>query len=277
MNPQTQHLVIGATGKTGSRVLKGLRELGFAPKGASRNGDVAFDWDDPTTWITALNGIDAVYLTYYPDLAVAKAPEDISKFCALAKMKGVKHITVLSGRAEPAAQVCENIIKQSGIGWTVIRASWFNQNFSEGLFRQFVMDGKIALPVTDITEPFVDIDDIAEIAIASLTEEKHIGQLYEVTGPDLISFGDIADKFTRHLNREIRFESISMDEFERRLNQSGVPQGVIEALVYLFGEVLDGRSESTTDGVERALGRPATGFDEYIRRNRQFFATAARA
>jgi uncharacterized protein YbjT (DUF2867 family) len=275
MGTQIQHLVIGATGKTGTRVLKGLEALGFAPKGASRHGDVTFDWDDPTTWTTALNGIDAVYLTYYPDLAVPKAPEDISKFCALAKMKGVKHITVLSGRAEPAAQICENIIMQSGISWTVIRASWFNQNFSEGLFRQFIIDGNIALPVTDVTEPFVDIDDIAEIAIASLTEERHSGQLYEVTGPELISFADIADKFSEHLNRKVGFESISMVEFEQRLRKSGVPQGAIEALIYLFGEVLDGRSESTTDGVARALGRPATRFDEYIQRNRQAFAELA--
>ena len=275
MNTQTQHLVIGSTGKTGTRVLNGLKALGFSPKGASRHGDVTFDWDDPTTWATALNGIDAVYLTYYPDLAVPKAPEDISKFCALAKMKGVKHITVLSGRAEPAAQICENIIMQSGINWTVIRASWFNQNFSEGLFRQFIVDGNIALPVTDVTEPFIDIDDIAEIAIASLTEERHRGQLYEVTGPELISFADVADKFSKHLRRTVGFESISMDEFERRLNKAGVPQGTIEALTYLFGEVLDGRSESATDGVQRALGRPATSFDEYIQRNRQAFTEAA--
>lgn len=275
MNTQGQHLVIGSTGKTGTRVLKGLKALGFSPKGASRHGDVTFDWDDPTTWTTALNGIDTVYLTYYPDLAVPKAPEDISKFCALAKMKGVRHITVLSGRAEPAAQICENIIMQSGISWTVIRASWFDQNFSEGLFRQFIMDGNIALPVTDVTEPFIDIDDIAEIAIASLTEEEHSGQLYEVTGPELISFADIADKFSKHLDREIRFESISMSEFERRLDQGGVPRGAIEALTYLFGEVLDGRSESTTNGVERALGRPATSFDEYIQRNQQAFTEAA--
>ena len=275
MNTQKQHLVIGSTGKTGSRVLKGLKALGFAPKGASRHGDVTFDWDNQTTWAAALNNIDAVYLTYYPDLAIPKAPEDISKFCALAKIKGVKHITLLSGRAEPAAQICENIIMQSGVSWTIIRASWFDQNFSEGLFRQFVIDGAIALPVSDVTEPFIDIDDIAEIAIASLTEQKHSGQLYEVTGPELISFADIADKFSKHLNRTVAFESISMVEFERRLKKSGVQQGAIEALIYLFGEVLDGRSESTTDGVERALGRRATSFDAYVQRNRQAFTEVA--
>ena len=275
MKTETQHLIIGATGKTGTRVMQGLKELGFNPKGASRNGDVHFDWDEPTTWSPALNGIDSVYLTYYPDLAVPKAPEDISRFCALAKMKGISHITVLSGRSEPAAQVCENIIKQSGIGWTVVRASWFDQNFSEGLFNQFIMDGNIALPVTDVTEPFIDIDDIAEIVVASLVDDKHSEQLYEVTGPELISFADIAAKFSAHLNREIGFESISMQEFESRLLRGGVPQGAIEALTYLFGEVLDGRSESTTDGVERALGRAATTFDEYIQKNLRFFTEAA--
>ena len=275
MNSATQHLIIGSTGKTGSRVMTGLKALGFKPKGASRNGEVHFDWDDPTSWSAALNGIDVVYLTYYPDLAIPKAPEDISRFCALAKMKGVKHITLLSGRSEPAAQVCENIIIQSGISWTVVRASWFDQNFSEGLFRQFIMDGNIALPVTDITEPFIDIDDIAEVVIASLTDDRHSGQLYEVTGPQLISFADIAARFSKHLNRKVNFESISIAEFESRLVRDGVPQGVIETLTYLFGEVLDGRSESTTDGVERALGRPATSFDEYIQKNMQFFTEAA--
>ena len=275
MKTETQHLIIGATGKTGTRVMQGLQELGFNPKGASRNGEVHFDWDEPTTWSPALNGIDSVYLTYYPDLAVPKAPEDISRFCALAKMKGIRHITVLSGRSEPAAQVCENIIKQSGIGWTVVRASWFDQNFSEGLFYQFIMDGNIALPVTDVTEPFIDIDDIAEIVIDSLIDDKHSEQLYEVTGPELISFADIAAKFSAHLNREVGFESISMPEFQSRLEKDGVPQGAIEALTYLFGEVLDGRSESTTDGVERALGRAATTFDEYIQKNLRFFTEAA--
>ncbi|CAA0123318.1 NAD(P)H azoreductase [Halioglobus japonicus] len=275
MHSVTQHLIIGSTGKTGSRVMAGLNALGFKPKGASRHGEVHFDWEDPTTWSAALNGIDAVYLTYYPDLAIPKAPEDISRFCALAKMKGVKHITLLSGRSEPAAQLCENIIIQSGIRWTVVRASWFAQNFSEGLFRQFIVDGNIALPVTDITEPFIDIDDIADVVVASLTDDRHSGQLYEVTGPELISFADIAARFGKHLNRKIGFESISIGEFQSRMARDAVPQDVIETVTYLFSEVLDGRSESITDGVENALGRPATSFDQYILKNKQYFTEAA--
>ncbi len=272
MKATTQHLIIGASGKTGSRVMQRLDKLGLQPKAAGRNAEVKFNWDDATTWSAALTGVDAVYLTYYPDLAVPKAPQDISKFCALAKIKGVKHITLLSGRGEPAAQTCENIVKQSGLNWTIIRASWFNQNFSEGLFRQFIMDGNIALPVADTTEPFVDIDDIAEVAVASLTDAKHNGQLYEVTGPELLNFGQLAERFSSLLNRQISFEQISLGEFQTRLNNDGVEPGAIEMLTYLFTEVLDGRNEFLTDGVQQALGRMPTSFDQFVLNNAHFFA-----
>lgn len=266
-----QHLIIGASGKTGSRVHPKLTRLGFQPKAASRNGEVKFDWNDPTTWAQALTGIDSVYLTYFPDLAIAKAPEDISRFCALAKIKGVNHITLLSGRGEPAAQVCENIIKQSGLSWTIVRASWFNQNFSEGLFKQFITGGHIALPVGLVTEPFIDIDDIADVVCASLTETGHNGQLYEVTGPELLSFADLAERFSRILGRQISFEQITLEDFRERLARDNTESGVIDALSYLFTEVLDGRNEYLTDGVKRALGRMPKTFDQYIVDNAHHF------
>jgi uncharacterized protein YbjT (DUF2867 family) len=219
----------------------------------------------------ALTDVDAVYLTYYPDLAIPKAPKDISRFCALAKIKGVKHITLLSGRGEPAAQTCENIVKQSGIDWTIVRAAWFNQNFSEGLFQQFIAQGSIALPVAHIGEPFVDIDDITEIAVAAMTSTRHNGQLYEVTGPELLSFPQLAQQFSDTLNRNIQFEEISLEEFQTRLRTSGVDEGAVGALTYLFTEVLDGRNASLTDGVQRALGRSPKNFQQYILDNVKFF------
>lgn len=275
MQTSTQHLVIGASGKTGSRVLHGLKELGFNPIAASRNGDVHFDWNAPYTWSKALNGADSVYLTYYPDLAVPKAPEDIAKFCALAQMKGVKHITLLSGRGEPAAQVCEDIVKRSGLSWTIVRAAWFNQNFSEGLFRQFIVSGEIALPVSLVTEPFVDVDDIADVVLASLTEDGHHGALYEVTGPELLSFAQVARRFSDLLNRSITFEQISLENFTNRMEAALVERGAIDMLVYLFTEVLDGRNEYLEDGVERALGRPATTFNQYVLKNAHCFSEVA--
>lgn len=275
MQSNTQYLVIGATGKTGTRVVAGLRKRGLAVKGASRNGEVHFDWQAPETWAPALNNIDAVYLTYYPDLAVPKAPEDIAKFCALAQIKGVKHITLLSGRGEPAAQVCEDIVKRSGLSWTIVRASWFNQNFSEGMFRDFILSGAIALPVSLVTEPFIDVNDISDVVLASLTESGHEQQLYEVTGPELLSFAQLAERFSKLLNRPIAFEQVTREEFVTSLRQAKVDAGAIEMLKYLFTEVLDGRNEYIADGVERALGRKPTTFNEFILNNLSAFHEVA--
>lgn len=264
-------LVIGASGKTGSRVYRQLKEMGLSVKGASRNGEIHFDWQAPETWSAALLDIDAVYLTYYPDLAIPEAPEDISKFCALAKIKGVQHITLLSGRGEPAAQVCEEIVQTSGLSNTIIRASWFNQNFSEGMFREFIEAGTIALPVGSVGEPFIDIDDICEVAVASLTDSRHNGQLYEVTGPELLSFAQLAGAFSNYLPNPVKFIQVSQQDFVTALQNNKVEPNAIATLKYLFTEVLDGRNEFLADGVERALGRPAKSFDRFIQDNLHFF------
>ena len=268
------YLVIGATGKTGARVLKKLDALGLDVKGASRNGEVYFDWRAPATWAASLVGVDAVYLTYYPDLAIPEAPDDIAKFCALARIKGVKHITLLSGRGEPAAQVCEEIVKTSGLNWTIVRASWFNQNFSEGMFRDFIEAGDIALPVGSVTEPFIDVDDICDVVVESLLETKHNGQLYEVTGPELLSFTQLAETFTHALQRPVNFTQVTLDEFVSSMQNNGVDPKAIEMLTYLFTEVLDGRNEQTSNGVERALGRPAKQFKDFVVDNIEAFSGA---
>lgn len=268
----SKYLIIGATGKTGARVYNKLSDLGLNVKGASRHGEIHFDWRKPETWAASLVDVDAVYLTYYPDLAIPEAPEDIAKFCALAKIKGVKHITLLSGRGEPAAQICEEIVQKSGLSWTIVRASWFNQNFSEGMFREFIDAGTIALPVGEVTEPFIDIDDICDVVVASLLDKKHNGCLYEVTGPELLSFSQLAKTFTEVLGRQINFVKISQQDFVSTMQSNGVDPQAIEMLTYLFTEVLDGRNEYLVDGVEQALGRPAKGFKDFVKGNAFAFA-----
>ncbi len=268
------YLVIGATGKTGARVYKKLSEMGLNVKGASRHGEIHFDWRAPETWSAALIGVDAVYLTYYPDLALPEAPQDIAKFCALAKIKGVKHITLLSGRGESAAQICEEIVQTSGLSWTVVRASWFNQNFSEGMFRDFIMAGKIALPVGLVTEPFIDVDDISDVVVSSLLDTKHNGHLYEVTGPELLSFSQLAEAFTEVLNVPVEFVQVSQSAFVETLQNNQVDPKAIEMLTYLFTVVLDGRNEFLSDGVEQALGRPAKSFKDFIKDNKSAFSGA---
>lgn len=268
------YLVIGATGKTGARVQKKLNELGFDVKGANRNGEIHFDWRSPETWAAALVDVDTVYLTYYPDLALPDAPDDIAKFCALARIKGVKHITLLSGRGEPVAQVCEDIVKTSGLNWTIVRASWFNQNFSEGMFRDFIEAGDITLPVGSVCEPFIDVDDVCDVVVESLLDPKHNGQLYEVTGPELLSFSQLAETFTYVLQRPVKFSQVTLDEFVSTMQNSGVDPKAIEMLTYLFTEVLDGRNEQLSDGVERALGRPSKQFKDFIIDNAEAFSGA---
>ena len=274
MSYYQNHLIIGANGKTGSRVMQRLQQMALAPKGASRNGDVRFDWENRTTWQPALQNIDAVYLTYFPDLAMPQAPDDIRHFCELAKAQGVKHITLLSGRGEEAAQVCEGIVQNSGLSWTIVRAAWFNQNFSEGLFRQFILQGKMALPVSGMREPFVDIDDIAEVVSASLTDKQHRYQLYEVTGPELLSFAELSQQFQDESGINLVFQSISLAEFQKTMTNAGASDAEVEMLSYLFSEVLDGRNEFLCDGVQQALGRPARSFRQFVQGNLAAFAEA---
>lgn len=267
-----QHLIIGSHGKTGSRVIRQLTSLGYNPKGASRHGDVTFDWHDRSTWAAAITGIDSVYLTYFPDLAIPKAPDDISQFCALAKQHGIKHITLLSGRGEDAAKVCEEIVKSSGLSWTIVRAAWFNQNFSEGLFRQFILSGKMALPVNAVTEPFVDTDDIADVVAASLTEPGHQHKLYEVTGPELLSFHQLAKRFSAVNHIDVIFESITLSQFQQNMHDVGASESEVEMLTYLFSEVLDGRNAYMCDGIQQALGRAPRSFSQYIQDNLTAFS-----
>ncbi|MBU3023633.1 NmrA family NAD(P)-binding protein [Aestuariibacter sp. A3R04] len=266
-----KYLVIGASGKTGSRVYQKLHDLGLDVQGASRNGEIHFDWQAPETWARALLGVDAVYLTYYPDLAMPQAPDDIAKFCALAKIKGVKHITLLSGRGEPAAQVCEEIVQTSDLSNTIVRASWFNQNFSEGMFHNFIVAGTIELPVGAVGEPFVDVDDICDVVVASLLDERHNGKLYEVTGPELLSFAQLADIFSKVLQTPISFVEVSLSDFVATLRDQKVDSHVIDMLTYLFTEVLDGRNAYAVDGVEQALGRSAKTFEQFVIANQNHF------
>lgn len=273
---QQQHLVIGASGKTGSKVMAGLQQRGYQPRAGGRNSAIVFDWCNRDTWEAVLSGIDAVYLTYYPDLALPQAPDDIAHFCRLAKNKGVSRVTLLSGRGEPAAQHCEQILQNSGLSYTIIRASWFCQNFSEGLFHSLVHTGTLALPVSEVKEPFVDTSDIAEIAIQALTDTSgfHQNQLYEVTGPELQSFAEVVQQFNESLGTKLTFKAISLPEFQQQLAGAGVEDETIGALTYLFSEVLDGRNEYLTNDVQRALGRPATAFSSFLKNNAHYFEGA---
>ncbi|MHC4893444.1 MAG: NmrA family NAD(P)-binding protein, partial [Planctomycetota bacterium] len=239
-------LVIAASGKTGRRVADLLEQRGLEVRRASRSSAVRFDWDDESTWAPAMEGVESAYVVYTPDLAVPAAPAALTRFTEIAKAAGVRRLVLLSGRGEEAAQACEQIVAKSGLEWTVVRASWFMQNFSEGPFLDLVLSGAIALPVSDVREPFIDIDDIAEVAVEALVNDGHNGEVYEVTGPQLMTFAEIARDLSEATGREIPFVSLSVEQFRQGLIEAGLPQDYRELLEFLFTTVLDGRNESLT-------------------------------
>ncbi len=258
-------LVVGATGKTGRRVAAGLEKRGVAVRAGSRSATPAFRWSDEAGWDACLEGVRGVYVNYAPDLAVPGAGDAIRAFCERAAGHGVERLVLLSGRGEAEAQACEKIVLESGTPATVVRASWFNQNFSEGAFVDMVQSGEIALPAGAMREPFVDVNDIADVAVAALTEDGHAGEIYEVTGPRLMSFDEIAETLSSACGREITYQNIPHDAFVAGLKASGAPEDIVWLLDYLFATVLDGRNAHLCDGVERALGRPPKDFSDYAR------------
>ena len=258
-------LVTAGHGKTGRRVAARLDALGIPTRIGSRQGTPPFDWYSPDTWPAALAGVDAAYVAFVPDLAVPDAPKTIEAFTAEAVRQGVRRLVLLSGRGEAEAERCEEIVQAGAPEWTIVRCSWFAQNFSEDYLLDDVLNGVLRVPVTTVREPFVDADDIADVAVAALTDPRHAGQVYELTGPRALTFADAAAEIAAAAGRDVRFEPVSLDDYVAGLRAADLPEDVIGLITYLFTEVLDGRNEEVRDGVRRALGREPRDFATYAR------------
>ncbi|MDJ0821999.1 MAG: NmrA family transcriptional regulator [Paracoccaceae bacterium] len=255
-------LVIGATGKTGSRVAARLEARGLPVRPGTRHAAIPFDWEAPETWGPALTGIDKAYVTYFPDLAFPGAVEKVEAFCQVAKETGLKRIVLLSGRGEHHAKLGEEVVRASGIDFNLVRASWFAQNFSEGYLRDPILGGVLPMPGGMIQEPIIDIDDIADVVVATLTEDGHSGELYEVTGPRLMSFADMAAALSNAIGRPIQHIPITFEDFHANVAASG-GEFVANVFTAIARETLDGRNAQVSDGVMRALGRPPRDFADY--------------
>ena len=258
-------LVVGGTGKTGRRVVERLEARGLPVRVGSRSGEPPFDWEDEATWAPALRDVGAVYVTYYPDLAAPGAANAVRSFAELAVESGVRRLVLLSGRGEEEARRAELAVQGVDAEWTIVRSSFFSQAFSESFFLEPILGGELALPVDGVAEPFVDAEDIADVAVVALTEEGHAGQLYELTGPRLLTFAEAVEEISLASGREIRYVPVSVEQFASALSRDRVPPEVVELLTYLFTEVLDGRNARLTDGVRRALGRKPSDFADYAR------------
>ncbi len=259
-------LIIGGTGKTGRRVVEQLQKKGIQPRIGSRQATPSFDWDDKNTWIESLKGIEKMYITYYPDLAVPGAKEAIESLTYLAKELGVKKIVLLSGKGEVEAEACETIVKNSGVDYTIVRASWFNQNWSESFFLDPILSREVALPMSNVLIPFVDANDIAEVAATVLLDNDYNGKTIEVTGPELITFKDIIHTISTVTNRNLTFHEITLEQYIEGMRQMQLPEDVIWLIEYLFSNVLTNpNNQKISNDIEQVLGRKARTFLEYAR------------
>jgi len=258
-------LVIGGTGKTGRKVASKLTEAGHNVSIGSRSATPAFDWDNSETWAESMQGMDKVYITYQPDLAVPGALEAIEELTKQAKRCGVKKLVLLSGKGEREAELCEQVVIHSGLDYTIVRASWFNQNFSESFFLEPILEGFVALPQAEAKVPYVDTDDIADVAVEALLHDKHNGEIYQLTGPRLLTFKEVIQEISKATGREITFIPIALPAYTSVMKQQGVPADFIWLVEYLFSEVLGNPSNSEiTHDIEKVLGRKPKDFAQYV-------------
>jgi uncharacterized protein YbjT (DUF2867 family) len=260
-----QILVIGGTGKTGRKIVQRLESQNQNVRVGSRNGHPPFDWKNPDTWATALEGINKMYVTFQPDLAVPGALDAIEALTRLAIQSGVQKMVLLSGKGEREAELCEQVVINSGINYTIVRASWFNQNFSESFLLEPILAGHVALPKPEARVPFVDTDDIADVAVAALLDENHNGQLYELTGPRLLTFPEVVQEISKATERDIQYTPITINAYTKMLEDAGVPADYVWLISYLFAEVLDAEGNDIISlDIEMVLNRKPKDFTTYV-------------
>jgi uncharacterized protein YbjT (DUF2867 family) len=258
-------LVLGGTGRMGRRVVERLAAAGSAARVGSRSGTPPFDWDRPDTWEDVLRGVDAAYVAYFPDLAYPGAAATVREFAELAVASGARRLVLLSRRGEDGAMEGERAVREAGAEWTIVRTSWLAQHFSEGCLLEPVRAGAVALPAPQVGEPFVDAADVADVAVAALTEDGHAGRVYEVTGPRLLTFAEAVEELAAAAGREIRYAHVPLEEYTGLLAERRAAPVQVSLLRYLFSEVLDGRNARVGDGVRRALGREPRDFADFAR------------
>lgn len=259
-------LVLSGTGKTGRRVVSGLLARDVPVHVGSRRAEPPFDWQEETTWEPALRGVDSAYVAFYPDAAFPGAARAVASFANLAVAAGVRHLVLLADRGASEAERCEQAVRDSGAEWTIVRAGFISQNFSEAFLVELVRAGVVALPAGDVAEPFTDAEDIADVAVAALTEDGHSGRIHDVTGPRLLTFADAVGNIAREARREVRYLPVTPEQFVSSLTGRGVPVEYATLLAGLLVEVFDGRRATVTDTVERVLGRAPHDFAEYARK-----------
>jgi uncharacterized protein YbjT (DUF2867 family) len=276
-NPTTTTLVLGGTGKTGARVADRMTELGHFVRTAARHGaDARFDWDAPATHRTAVQGVDRIYLVT-PVMRTRFAAQ-VSAFLDLAEAAGVQHITYLSAYgidlASPdvALRAVElDLIRRAAMTHSILRPAWFMQNFSETFLKP--IDGAIAVPTGGGGEAFVDADDIAAVAAATLADPSaHAGAEYAPTGPDRLTVSEAADAIASVSGQPVRHVDIDRRAWVDVVIASGVPPEYGEMLRLLTETVASGGGSRPNADVQTVTGAPPTSFADFAQRTASAWA-----
>ena len=257
-------LITGGTGKTGSRVAHRLNALGHSVRPVSRHSEPRFDWQDDSTWEGTLGGCTSAYVTFQPDIGLPGADAVLGAFARQAVALGCTRLVLLSGRGEDGARQAEAAFIAAGAEWTILRSAFFFQNFTESFWAEEIAAGSLTMVENTVGEPFVDADDLADVAVATLLDPAHIGRIHELTGPRLITFRDIADEIGSAFGRPVEHHQLPVEDYVAALTSTGLPQDVATGLASLFDEVLDGRNAHLESGVTDVLGREGRDFMTFL-------------
>ncbi|MDQ1015355.1 NmrA family transcriptional regulator [Streptomyces afghaniensis] len=258
-------VVTGASGRTGSRVARAAEAAGLTVRAASRA--TGFDWWDRSTWADTLRGADAAYLAHPSDVGAPGAAEAVGDLAREAVGLGVRRLVLLSGRGEDQALPTEEALHASGADWTVLRAAWFAQNFSEGpLVAELRERGELVFPAGEVREPFLDVRDIADVTVTALTSgDRYVGRTITLSGPRLLTFGEAVAEIAESTGRPLTYRAVSTQDYGERLVDFGLPPREVTALTEIFDTLLDGRNAHLSHGVQEVLGRAPRDFTDFVR------------
>ncbi len=265
-------LILGGTGRTGSLLASALARQGVAPRTAARRGaNVRFDWDAPATHLDALDGVDRLYLVT-PVMRVRYA-DQVADFLDLAETSGVRHVTFLStynADQAPAgidiAAVEADLASRRAITYSVLRPAWVMQNFADDHLP--VIDSVIMAPSNGGREAFVDADDIAAVAAQTLLDpEAHAGATYALTGPQALTFREVADTIASVSGRPVFYNDVDQEAWINGALAAGVPADYAVMLRWLTSAIIIGNGATPTGDIEKVTGRPATTFRGFAERN----------
>ncbi|MET9553185.1 NAD(P)H-binding protein [Streptomyces sp. NPDC006645] len=261
-------LVLGATGKTGRRVLARLRLRGTPVRAASRSSATRFDWSDPDGWDAALRDIAVAYVV------APGVPGPVHEFVARAEAAGVRRLVLLSGRGADTwgdstfgldMRSAEDAVRGSALEWTVLRPTNFAQNFDEDVFHASLVAGELALPADTVPDPFIDIEDVADVAATVLTQPgRHSGRIYELTGPRALTYREAVELISRASGRPLTYRRIPPAEYVATLVAEGVGKDDAEHVAEMFTLMERGLFADTTDDLASLLGRAPRTFEDYV-------------